>query len=147
VPAAVRAPARADTGSDAAVFAPVTELNDAPITAVKSGDAVSFNQRYQAPEPVIDRVFNLNAVLAASVGLSWESIPYPQKTTLASAFRRYTVSSYVANFNSYNGQSFEILPATATWWCGHASSVKISRPSSSTMSCAPDRPDGRWWMC
>jgi phospholipid transport system substrate-binding protein len=104
--------ARADTRSDAAVFAPVTALNAALLTAMKYGDAVSFDRRYQVLAPVIERVFDLNAVLAASVGLSWASIPDAQKTTLASAFRRYTVSSYVANFNSFNGQSFEILPGT-----------------------------------
>jgi phospholipid transport system substrate-binding protein len=107
-----RLPARAQTASYAAVYAPVTALNNALLAAMKSGDAVSFDRRYQALAPVIDRVFNLNAVLAASVGLSWQSIPYAQKTTLASAFRRYTVSSYVANFNSFNGQSFEIVPGT-----------------------------------
>jgi phospholipid transport system substrate-binding protein len=31
---------------------------------------------------------------------------------LSAAFRRYTVSSYVANFNSFNRQRFEILPDT-----------------------------------
>jgi hypothetical protein len=30
------------------------------------GNAVSLDRRYRAPPPVIDRVFNLNAVLAAS---------------------------------------------------------------------------------
>ncbi len=105
-----RLPAHADANTGASLFAPVTALNTALVGAMKSGDAVPFNQRYQALEPVIDRVFNLDAVLAASVGLSWESIPYAQKATLAAAFRRYTVSSYVANFNSFNGQRFEILP-------------------------------------
>lgn len=38
-------------------------------------------------------------------------MPEAQRLGLAAAFRRYTVSSYVANFDSYNGQSFEIVPA------------------------------------
>lgn len=108
----LRWPARAATGGDAAVFAPVTALNNALIAVMRSGSTMSFARRYQVLEPVIDRVFNLNAVLAASIGLSWASIPDAQKTTLAAAFRRYTVSSYVANFNSYNGQRFDILPDT-----------------------------------
>ena len=37
-----------------------------------------------------------------------------QKATLAQAFTRYTVSSYLANFNSYNGESFQVLPAVRT---------------------------------
>ncbi len=107
-----RLPACAQSASYAAAYAPVTALNNALLAAMKAGEAVPFDQRYQALAPVIDRVFNLDAVLAASVGLSWQNIPYAQKTSLAAAFRRYTVSSYVANFNSFNGQSFEILPGT-----------------------------------
>lgn len=103
-------PAHADTNTGASLFGPVKALDDALIAAMRAGDTTPFERRCQLLEPVIDRVFNLNAVLAASVGLAWQSIPYAQKTTLASAFRRYTVSSYVANFNSFNGQRFEILP-------------------------------------
>jgi phospholipid transport system substrate-binding protein len=65
-------------------------------------------------EPVVAQVFDLDAVLAASIGLSWATMPDTEKTQLASAFRRYTVSSYVSNFNSYNGQSFEVLPSVRT---------------------------------
>ena len=106
--------AHAGTGGDAAVSGPVKVLNDALLAAMKSGDGGSFNGRYQALEPVIARVFDLNAVLVSSIGLPWASIPIAQKAMLAAAFRRYTVSSYVANFNSYDGQSFEILPDTRT---------------------------------
>jgi phospholipid transport system substrate-binding protein len=107
-----RLPAHADANTGASLFGPVKALNDALIAAMRAGATTPFDRRYQVLEPVIDRVFNLDAVLAASVGLSWSSIPDAQKAILASAFRRYTVSSYVANFNSFNGQSFEILPAT-----------------------------------
>jgi phospholipid transport system substrate-binding protein len=112
VAAFVGSSARADTGGSAAVVAPVKVLDDALLAAMRSGDAASFNRRYQALEPVIGRVFDLDAVLVASIGLSWSSIPVAQKATLTAAFRRYTVSSYVANFSSYDGQSFEILPDT-----------------------------------
>ncbi len=74
----------------------------------------SFADRYRALAPVIERVFNLDAALAASVGLSWATLPEAEKAKVATAFRRYTVSSYVSNFNSYNGQSFRVLPAVRT---------------------------------
>ena len=108
----LRRPARAAAGGNGALFAPVTALNNGLIASMRAGSTMSFAQRYQMLEPIIDRAFNLNAVLAASVGLSWAKIPEAQKTTLSAAFRRYTVSSYVANFNSYNGQRFDILPDT-----------------------------------
>ena len=77
---------------------------------MKSGDAEPFDRRFQALGPVIDRVFDLHAVLTALIGLSWANIPRTQRATLADAFRRYAVSSYVANFHSFDGQSFEIEP-------------------------------------
>jgi hopanoid biosynthesis associated membrane protein HpnM len=64
--------------------------------------------------PVIERVFDLDAVLAASIGLSWAALPAEQKAALATAFRRYTVSSYATSFNSYNGQSFQVSPTVRT---------------------------------
>lgn len=108
--AVAAAPVRADT----APAAPIERLNDALLGAMKAGQRASFDQRYQMVAPVIEQVFNLDAVLGASIGLSWTTMPADQKTQLAAAFRRYTVSSYVSNFDSYNGQSFQILPATRT---------------------------------
>ena len=112
--AVITSPARADSGVDPAVFAPVKLLDDALIAAMKAGDAAPFRQRYRALQPVIDRVFDLHAVLTASIGLSWMSFPPTQKATLTAAFTRYTVSSYVANFDSYNSQYFEIVPDVRT---------------------------------
>jgi len=124
--------ARAATGDNAALFAPVTALNNALIASMRSGSTMSFAQRYQTLGPVIDRAFNLDAVLAASVGLSWARIPAAQKTALAAAFRRYTVSSYVANFNSYNGQRFDIMPDTRTLGSGQAVvQTRLIRPGDS----------------
>jgi phospholipid transport system substrate-binding protein len=102
----------ADPAPDGALVAPVQALNDALIVAMRSADSSSFVARYQALAPVIERVFNLDDVLSASVGLAWPTIPASQKAELAAAFRRYTVASYVDNFNSYAGQSFVVLPQT-----------------------------------
>jgi len=103
-------PADAQT-ADAAVKAPIERLDDALLAAMQAGERTTFNERYRALAPVVDQVFNLDAVLAASVGLSWITFPEAQKAELSTAFRRYTVSTYVSNFNSYNGQSFQVLPS------------------------------------
>ena len=100
--------------ADAAAAAPIERLNDALLTTMKAGGRTSFDERYRTLAPVIEQVFNLDAVLAASIGLSWSTMTDAQKTQLAAAFRRYTVSSYVSNFDSYNGQNFEILPTMRT---------------------------------
>ena len=61
--------------------------------------------------PVIEETFDLWTVLQDAVGPSWNTLPPEQQQMLFQAFRRYTVSSYVNNFDSYNGQRFEVLRA------------------------------------
>jgi hypothetical protein len=60
----------------------------------------------------VEEVFDLNAVLRAAIGLAWKSLPADQQAELVSAFRKYTVSNYTANFNSYTGQNYRALPAS-----------------------------------
>jgi phospholipid transport system substrate-binding protein len=103
-------PASAQTAGDASATAPVERLDNALLAAMKAGSSTPFEDRYRALAPVIEQVFNLDSVLAASIGLSWATLPADQKTLLAAAFRRYTVSSYATSFNSYNGQSFQVSP-------------------------------------
>jgi phospholipid transport system substrate-binding protein len=102
--------AGAQTTDDASATAAIEQLDNALLAAMKAGGSTPFDDRYRALAPVIDRVFDLDAVLAASIGLSWATLPADQKAALARAFRRYTVSSYATSFNSYNGQSFQVSP-------------------------------------
>lgn len=91
---------------------PIQQLNDALLAVMREGRGTPFATRYQQLTPVVDRVFDLERVLSRSVGLSWSSMPAAQRATLLDAFRRYTVASYLANFDSYDGQSFQVLPET-----------------------------------
>jgi phospholipid transport system substrate-binding protein len=107
--AAAPIPVRA---ADPAVVAPIQRLYDALLAAMKAGPKTSFVQRYDQLAPVIDAVFDLTAILQTSVGLSWDAQGADQHATLLTAFRRYTVATYVANFDSFNGQRFEVSPDT-----------------------------------
>jgi phospholipid transport system substrate-binding protein len=93
-------------------IATVKQFNAALLTAMKAGARSDFGQRFQALAPAVDKAFDLPAVLAVSVGLGWASLSPDQQTRLMDAFRRYTVASYVANFDSYNGQTFTVSPDT-----------------------------------
>jgi phospholipid transport system substrate-binding protein len=101
--------AQADTGTGAA--APIQRLDTALLAAMKAGRGTPFSQRYTLLEPVIEATFDLDAVLAASVGLAWVGMPRDQQAQLLATFRRYTVASWAANFDNYTGQSFQIAPA------------------------------------
>jgi len=101
--------ARADT--DAGAAAPIQRLNAALLAAMKAGRGTPFSQRYAALAPVVEQTLDMDAVLAASIGLSWSSMPSDQKAQLLATFRRYTVASYTANFDNYTGQTFQLAPS------------------------------------
>ncbi len=97
--------------ADSAVIAPIQQLYDALLAVMKTSHA-PFDQRYNQLAPVIDAVFDLPAIMQASVGPSWNALSADQHSTLLTAFRRYTIATYVANFNSFDGQRFEVSPDT-----------------------------------
>jgi phospholipid transport system substrate-binding protein len=95
------------------ISAPVEQLHSGLVEAMKAGRAVPFRQRYDRLAPVIGRTFDLQAILRQVVGLRWGSLPPDQQAALEDAFRRYTIASYVANFDDYSGERFEILPGVS----------------------------------
>jgi len=103
--------AAAQGPSGGSPIATIERLNDALLAAMKQGPQTPFRQRYRLLEPVIDQIFDLEQILAESIGLVWQNLPAEQKSELLAAFRRYTVSSYAANFDSYNGQRFDTSPS------------------------------------
>ncbi|HUC17867.1 MAG TPA: ABC transporter substrate-binding protein [Acetobacteraceae bacterium] len=104
-------PAMADAAADAPT-APIEQLDTALLAAMRAGSGnAPFAARYAALDPVIAQVFDLGTVLAGAVGFSWPTLGTAQKAALAAVFRRYTVSTYVSNFDSYDGQSFAVSPS------------------------------------
>ncbi|HQT46717.1 MAG: hypothetical protein B7X08_06100 [Acidocella sp. 20-63-7] len=91
--------------------APVAALDSALIAAMKAGSAgQGFAARYAALDPVIQRSFNLPVLEQGSVGFLWATLPAAQQQTLATLFERFTVASYVSQFNSFSGLKIVILP-------------------------------------
>jgi phospholipid transport system substrate-binding protein len=97
---------------DATVIAPIQQLVDTLLKVMKAGTGAPFSQRFNILAPVIDHTFDLAAVLQESVGASWATLPPDQQTMLTQAFRRYTVVTYVNNFDGFDGQRFEVAPTT-----------------------------------
>jgi phospholipid transport system substrate-binding protein len=89
---------------------PVEHLHTELIEIMKAGRSVSFRQRYEKIAPVISRTFDLEGIVRQVIGARWASLPTEQQAALTDAFRRYTIASYVANFDSYSGERFDLLP-------------------------------------
>jgi len=101
-------PARADS----APVVSIQQLIDALLRAMKAGPGTPFGQRFDILAPVIDRVFDLDAVLRTSAGSAWASLPPNQQDMLRPVFRRYTIASYVNSFDRFNGQQFTVESQT-----------------------------------
>jgi phospholipid transport system substrate-binding protein len=93
---------------------PVEQLHAGLIAIMKAGRAISFRQRYEMIAPIIGRTFDLDMILQQVIGPRWALLPADQQTALADAFQRYTAVSYVANFDAYSGERFEVAPAVRT---------------------------------
>ena len=91
--------------------APIQALNDGLVAVMRAGKSTPFGDRFHTLAPTIDRAFDLPGILRVSVGLRWGDFDASQQANLLKVFRTFTVASYVANFDSYDGQRFEIAPA------------------------------------
>jgi phospholipid transport system substrate-binding protein len=89
---------------------PLRALYTALETVMRTGPTVPFPKRFDILAPVVDQAFDLETVLKVSVGLRWDSMDQDARTRLLKAYRRFTVATYVANFDKYDGERFQILP-------------------------------------
>jgi len=94
--------------------APIEALDQALVGIMKAGRETPFQQRAATLAPVVERAFDLPDILEISVGPGWSALAADQRAALLAAFRRYTIASYVDNFDSYDGQRFVISPTTRT---------------------------------
>jgi len=113
------------------ITAPVEQLHAGLVSIMKAGKTATFRQRYEAIAPVIGRTFDLEAILRQVVGPRWGSLPADQQTALADAFRRYTIASYVANFDTYSGQRFDTAPAVRAVGNDRVVGTRIASPGGS----------------
>jgi phospholipid transport system substrate-binding protein len=98
--------------NESAPVEPIQQLINGLLQIMKAGPGTPFQQRFDILAPIIDRTFDLSAILEESVGGSWSTLPPDQQKMLSDAFRRYTVASYVNSFDDYNGQHFTVSPDT-----------------------------------
>jgi len=128
--AALLAPFTAQA-ADSEASAPIAALNAGLIQAMRSGKAAPFPQRFAALAPVVDRAFDLGTTLQAVVGPRWAGLPPAQQSQLLDVFRRYTVATYIANFDSFGGERLEVLPDSRSIGADQVVATQIA-PASGT---------------
>ncbi|CAH2600945.1 Toluene tolerance protein [Rhodovastum atsumiense] len=115
--------------AQAAPVAPVQALNQAIVQLMRSARSTSFEQRLQAFTPVVQQSFDLPLILRTAVGPRWTSFPPEVQAELLTVFTRFTVASYVANFDDFNGERFEILPETRRVGADEVVQTRLVQPS------------------
>src|SRR5215472_15920675 len=120
---------RADAAME--VTAPVEQLHAGLMAIMKAGKTASFRQRYEMIAPIIGRTFDLDTILRQTIGARWTALPAHQQTSLEDAFQRYTIASYVANFEGYSDERFEIAPRRECEFCRLSAGGRRIRTSSS----------------
>jgi phospholipid transport system substrate-binding protein len=89
---------------------PIAELNAGLLRVMRAGTRVAFANRFEVLAPLVDRAFDLPGILRASVGQYWTGLVEQDRSDLRDVFRRFTIASYVASFDVFGGERFELLP-------------------------------------
>ena len=90
--------------------APIAALDQALQSVMQAGKSTPFAQRYATLAPVVEQAFDLETVLETTIGLKWQSFSPADQQEIRAEFLRFTIASYVSNFNTFNGERFEIAP-------------------------------------
>jgi phospholipid transport system substrate-binding protein len=97
--------ARADAAEPAAA---IQSLYDALLDAMKQGEQLGFEGRYQKLEPVIHKVFDVATMCKIAMGGYWTSLPTDKKNAVLVAFDKYTVSTWASRFKAFKNEKFEV---------------------------------------
>jgi len=101
-------------GSHAASAAllPIQNLNAALTEVMKKGRTTPFPERFSVLAPVVQESFDLPSILRLVVGRHWDEFSPDVQKTLLDEFFKFTVASYVANFDGSDQERLEVLPTT-----------------------------------
>jgi len=92
--------------------APIALLDQGLVQVMQAGRRTPFAQRMAVMTPIIQGVFALPTILRLTVGPSFASFPPADQAQLLQAFTEFTAASWVANFDAFNGDRFDISPQT-----------------------------------
>ncbi len=86
----------------------IVTFYDTLLSVMKRGAALGFKGRVDALTPAVDTAFDMSDMARLTLGASAKTLSADQFARFTEAFRRYTIANYAANFDSYEGQRFEV---------------------------------------
>lgn len=87
----------------------VQRFQQSLLAVLKEAKSLGVTGRYQRLQPTIEEAFHLPLMIRIATGRFWKKADDEQRSRLAAAFKRLSVSTYANRFNGYSGQVFEIV--------------------------------------
>jgi phospholipid transport system substrate-binding protein len=84
------------------------------VDTMKRGHELGMKGRYQALAPAVDATFDIPTMIKFVVGPSWTTMSDADHKALIEGFRRMTIADYANNFDSYDGERFDVDPNVQT---------------------------------
>jgi phospholipid transport system substrate-binding protein len=84
------------------------------VDTMKRGSQLGAKGRYQALAPAVDATFDMPTMIKFVVGPTWSTMSEDDHKQLTEAFRRMTIADYANNFDSYDGERFDVEPNVQT---------------------------------
>ena len=87
----------------------VGKLHTTLLAAMKDGDKIGYQGRFDQLAPVIKSSFDMPFISRTAVGKYWETFNGPQRSKFVEAFTQLSIATYAANFDSYSGEHFKTI--------------------------------------
>jgi phospholipid transport system substrate-binding protein len=87
----------------------VEELHAALLSAMKDGDKIGYQGRFDQLAPVIRSSFDMPFISRTVLGKHWENLKDEQRSRFIEAFTQQSIATYAANFDSYSGERFKTI--------------------------------------
>ncbi|MEJ2389275.1 MAG: ABC transporter substrate-binding protein [Chromatiaceae bacterium] len=99
-----------EAGTKAAAIGPqqvVDHLHATVIRAMKGGHAMGYEGRYKLLAPVILESYDIPYIAQLTLGSYWSTLSEAQRDQFIQVLQQYSIANYAAEFDSYNGGSFQ----------------------------------------
>lgn len=84
----------------------VDRLHAELLAVMKAGTALSFKDREARLAPVLEEVFDFDAIAKIVTGKHWAPLPEDKRRQFRDAFKRLSVATYADNFGAFTGETF-----------------------------------------
>ncbi|WP_414041140.1 HpnM family protein [Acidithiobacillus sp. M4-SHS-6] len=89
--------------------ATIDALDAALLKAMQGGRKIGYHGRYAIVSPVIRNVYDFTRIASLTLGNYWSSLSPAQQKTFVEVLADYTVATYAARFDNYEGERFAIV--------------------------------------